>query len=296
MNAVTNEHLASMELVDAPTQKPATSSALALHTPHRPFERMLVAAQSGIGLDQIEKMMELEERWEKREAEKAYNESLSAFKSAHIKITKTRLVDFNNSKGGRTTYKHATLDDVVSAVGPVLSEHGMSWSWFTEQQSNNMIAVTCVLRHRLGHSESVSLTAPPDNTGGKNTIQAIISTTTYLQRHTLKQICGVAEADEDDDGNGGMGAYSESEYGPPPSGSRLNLQEAMLKIDSCQTVDEVKASWGTIGAQAAKERNLGAHTALKEHVKDRLTQIRQAQAQADATSVTDVQAKEVAHA
>jgi len=295
MNAVTNEHLASMELVDAPAQKPTPSSALALHAPHRPFERMLVAAQSGIGLDQIEKMMELEERWEKREAEKAYNESLSAFKSAHIKITKTRLVDFPN-KVGRTTYKHATLDDVVSAVGPVLSEHGMSWSWFTEQQPNSMITVTCVLRHRLGHSEKVSLTAPPDNTGGKSTIQGIVSTTTYLQRHTLKQICGVAEADEDDDGNGGMGAYSEPEYEPPTSGSRLNLQEAMLQIDNCQTVDELQASWGLIGAQAAKERNLGAHAALKDHVKNRLNQIRQAQAQADAASVTDVQAKEVAHA
>lgn len=294
MNAVTNEHLASMELVDAPTQKPATSSALALHTPHRPFERMLVAAQSGIGLDQIEKMMELEERWEKREAEKAYNESLSAFKSAHIKITKTRLVDFNNSKGGRTTYKHATLDDVVSAVGPVLSEHGMSWSWFTEQQSNNMIAVTCVLRHRLGHSEKVSLISPPDNTGGKSPIQAIVSTTTYLQRHTLKQICGVAEADEDDDGTSGMGAYQEPVYEPVDGG--FNLQDGMFDIDNCQTEEQVQEMWKTYGAKAAREKNKYGHTILKEHVKNRLNQLRQSQAKADAASVTDVQAKEVAHA
>lgn len=63
--------------------------------------------------------------------------------------------------------------------------------------------MVCTLRHRLGHAESVQLTAQPDETGGKNAIQAIISTTTYLQRHTLKQITGVAEAGEDDDGQGG---------------------------------------------------------------------------------------------
>jgi hypothetical protein len=100
---------------------------------------------------------------------------------------------------------HAELDDVVQAVGPELSAHGFSRSWETSQAGRD-ITVTCKLRHRLGHSEKISLTAQPDETGGKNAIQAIISTTTYLQRHTLKQITGVAEAGEDDDGQGGAAA------------------------------------------------------------------------------------------
>lgn len=161
---------------------------------------MLSLMDRGASLEQIEKMMDLVERNEKREAEKAYNDSLAGFKSLNIKIVKRKVVDFTTQRG-RTTYKHAELDDVVQAVGPGLSEHGFAWSWKTKQEAGT-ITVACVLRHKLGHSEQVSLSADADTSGGKNGIQAIISTTTYLQRHTLKQICGVAESGDDDDGAG----------------------------------------------------------------------------------------------
>jgi hypothetical protein len=47
---------------------------------------------------------------------------------------------------------------------------------------------------------------PPDAGGAKNAIQARASTISYLERYTLKAICGVAEGGEDDDGNGGRAA------------------------------------------------------------------------------------------
>jgi hypothetical protein len=198
MNAITQAE--TLEL--APQQeRPARALAVADNS-HTGI--MLSLMDRGASLEQIEKMMDLVERNEKREAEKAYNESLAAFKSLNIKIVKRKVVDFTTQRG-RTTYKHAELDDVVQAVGPGLSEHGFAWSWKTKQEAGS-ITVACVLRHKLGHSEHVSLSADADASGGKNGIQAIISTTTYLQRHTLKQICGVAESGEDDDGAGEPGA------------------------------------------------------------------------------------------
>ena len=203
MNAVSQKEAAALELVpaanaaSAPTPGPLPTSLAA--------NFMLTLQERGAGLEQIEKMMDLLERNERHEAEKAYNEALAAFKAKDIRIVKHKLVDFLNNKGGRTSYKHAELDDVVRAVGPELSAHGFAWSWKTSQAGRD-ITVVCTLRHRLGHAETVQLTAQPDETGGKNAIQAIISTTTYLQRHTLKQITGVAEAGEDDDGQGGAAA------------------------------------------------------------------------------------------
>ena len=44
---------------------------------------------------------------------------------------------------------------------------------------------------------------PPDAGGAKNAIQARASTKSYLERYTLKAVCGVAEGGEDDDGSGG---------------------------------------------------------------------------------------------
>lgn len=192
MNAITQAEV--LELTPEP-ERPSRALAVADNS-HTGILMSLM--DRGASLEQIEKMMDLVERNEKREAEKAYNEALAAFKALNIKIVKRKVVDFTTQKG-RTTYKHAELDDVVQAVGPGLSANGFAWSWKTKQGAG-LITIACVLRHKLGHSEQVELQADADASGGKNGIQAIISTTTYLQRHTLKQICGVAEAGEDDDG------------------------------------------------------------------------------------------------
>lgn len=199
MNAVSKTEAAAIELMP-----PANvASAALIMSPAAHF--LLTLQERGVPPEQIEKLMDLWERGERREAEKAYNEALAAFQAKNIRIVKRKLVDFPGKSGGRTSYKHAELDDVVQAVGPELSAHGFAWSWKTHQAGRD-ITVACKLRHRLGHAETVQLTAQPDETGGKNAIQAIISTTTYLQRHTLKQITGVAEAGEDDDGQGGAAA------------------------------------------------------------------------------------------
>lgn len=203
MNAVSQKEAAALELVPAADAVPAPAPKALPTTLAANF--MLTLQERGAATDQIEKMMDLLERNERHEAEKAYNEALAAFKAKSIRIVKRKLVDFPGKSGGRTSYKHAELDDVVQAVGPELSAHGFAWSWKTHQAGRD-ITVVCKLRHRLGHADTVELTAQPDETGGKNAIQAIISTTTYLMRHTLKQITGVAEAGEDDDGQGGAAA------------------------------------------------------------------------------------------
>lgn len=190
----------STEIIEAP------QSAVAAHKDHvpanSPMGMMMAAMQQGISPEQISQMMDLQQRWEEREAEKAFNDALAAFKSEAVEIIKRREVDFTSQKG-RTHYKHAELSDVVEAVGPALSKHGFAWSWKTEQQSGT-IRVTCILKHRQGHSDSVGLEAAADATGNKNSIQAIASTITYLQRHTLKAITGVSEKGDDDDGRGSV--------------------------------------------------------------------------------------------
>jgi uncharacterized protein YyaL (SSP411 family) len=58
--------------------------------------------------------------------------------------------------------------------------------------------VTCVVSHRDGHFEETTLAAGRDESGNKNSIQAVGSTLTYLQRMTLKAALGLAASDDDD--------------------------------------------------------------------------------------------------
>lgn len=163
-----------------------------------PMDMLQMAVSQNADLDKLEKLMALQERWEANEARKAFTKALSEFKSQGVVIGKDKHVSFNTSKG-KTEYNHATLGNVCDIIGKSLSEFGLSYRWSTEQEEGK-IKVTCVLMHVLGHSESVSLQSGADDSGGKNSIQAIGSTVSYLQRYTLLAITGTATQEQDNDG------------------------------------------------------------------------------------------------
>ncbi len=165
-----------------------------------PMQMLQIAVEQNADLDKMTKLMDLQERWEANEAKKAFVVAINAFKADPPKLTRDKHVDFSTSKG-RTEYDHATLDQVSTVIGEALSKHGISHRWETSQ-TNGAIGVTCVLTHELGHSERVSLESQPDASGGKNAIQAIGSTVTYLQRYTLLAATGIAVQNGDDDGAG----------------------------------------------------------------------------------------------
>lgn len=176
-------------------QKPETAVAIT------PMQMLQIAVEQGADLDKLSKLMDLQERWEKNEARKAYVAALTAFKEHPPTVMKNKRASFGRSDS-KTEYEYATLAQVVDVIAPALSKHGLSHRWATEQSKEGGIAVTCWLTHQMGHSESVTLTANADTSGSKNSIQAIGSTVTYLQRYTLLAITGLAAVDQDDDGRG----------------------------------------------------------------------------------------------
>lgn len=175
---------------------------LAVSKPATPAEMVLYVMQNGGSIDQLERMLELQRKWEADEARKAYVADMAQFKLNPPTIVKDKHVSFKTDKG-RTEYDHATIGNVTNSIIGALAKHGFSHSWKTEQ-SGGQVIVTCTITHRLGHSESVTLQASPDATGGKNGIQSIISAQTYLQRHSLLAATGLATHDQqDDDGAAG---------------------------------------------------------------------------------------------
>lgn len=157
------------------------------------------AVANGSDLTKLEKLLELQERWETNEAKKSYHKAMAAFKANPPDIEKDKKVSFGNTK-----YSHATLANVVEKINAALSKHGLSASWMVNQ--NGTVSVTCKITHVQGHHEETTLSAPADNSGSKNSIQAIGSTITYLQRYTLLALTGLATHDMDDDGIAASGA------------------------------------------------------------------------------------------
>jgi hypothetical protein len=157
------------------------------------------AIAKGADLSQLRELLEIQKDYEANEARKAYNKAMAAFKANPPKIDKDRHVGYSTAKGSRVGYSHASLYNVVDKITAELSKYGLSSSWRTEQ-NNNQIKVSCRISHELGHFEETSLTADADNSGAKNSIQAIGSTVTYLQRYSLLSLTGLATYDQDNDG------------------------------------------------------------------------------------------------
>lgn len=167
-------------------------------TPPTPASVLMHVMSNGGSIEQIEKMLDVQLKWEANEARKAYVADMAAFKRNPPTIKKDKLVGYHTKEGDFVGYKHATLGNVTDAIVEGLAAHGFSHKWDVDQQGNS-VRVTCRITHRMGHSEDVSMSAAKDDSGRKNPIQQVASTITYLQRYTLLAATGLATHDQHDD-------------------------------------------------------------------------------------------------
>lgn len=185
------------DILDSMPDHPPANTALT--TSENPYMAMAMRAMDTGKVDQLDKLLDLQMRWDAEQARKAFVAAMADFKAeaGGITITKSKQVRFTTQKGV-TEYMHAELHDITRALVPVMARHGLSHRWVPEQAGKD-IKVTCVMTHRDGHSESVSMVAQADDSGGKNSIQSIASTKTYLERYTLLAATGIATGGEHDD-------------------------------------------------------------------------------------------------
>jgi hypothetical protein len=220
------------------------NGGLAVAVALTPVELLRIAVSQNADIEKLKQLMDLQERWEKNEARKAFVAAMKEFKTSPPVISKNKHVHF-----GQTDYNHATLDHVCDEVTKGLSAVGITHAWKVTQDKE-FITVICVLTHELGHSEATQLIGVPDNSGSKNSIQAIGSTVTYLQRYTLLAACGLA-ASNDNDGQGAGKPIIPAE----------ELEKNIKEISDAKTMDSLKflfkAAYGK--AEELNDRKAMAH-------------------------------------
>lgn len=163
-----------------------------------PMQLIARAQEANASIEHMEQLFRLQLQWEHNEAKKAFHKAVADFKTEAIDIVKNKQVKFETAKG-ITQYKHAELGQIVNTVVPLLSKYGLSHHW-EYAQNEGRVKVTCYLTHELGYEKSTSLESAPDESGGKNSIQAIASATSYLERYTFLAINGLASREQDNDG------------------------------------------------------------------------------------------------
>lgn len=232
MRTATMADITEVEAVEQPAaQTPAIQQTRAVATPvsATPADLVRYALESGADLDRLERLMKMQMEWEDREARKAFDAAMAEFKLNPPSIIKDKHVEFKTNSG-ITAYDHATIGNVVEKVVASLAAHGFSHRWIPRRIDGGLMSITCVIKHKLGHSEETTLEAGLDQSGGKNSIQAMSSTVTYLERYSLLAAVGLATKDQDDDdGRGSTQAKADGAW-----------MKWETQLTSAGTVDEVR--------------------------------------------------------
>lgn len=197
----------------------------------------LAMGRDDINVDQLTKLLDMQERWEANVARKAFFQAMADFKKEDIVVSK----DKDNKQYGS---KYTSIGELINTVTPLLAKHGLSAEFFLDQTAG--IKVGCGITHALGHSGEVKwMTVPVDNSGQKNPIQQIKSSVTYARILTFELATGTAskEGNADDDGNGSSGNKAAS---MPIDDFDYHLQriESAKEVNNLQTMfkDAYKAA------------------------------------------------------
>lgn len=242
-------------LAERTDEQSAVAPIAPTNNPVMDMIRQAVAA--GQPLEVIRELKTMAKELAEDAARRAFDAAMSDARAEIPVILKNRNVNYDHKDGnGKTSYRHEDLGEIARTVDPILSRHGLSYRFRTTSEPNSPVVVTCIVAHRGGHNEENTLSAGRDESGKKNSIQAIASTITYLQRYTLKAALGLAASDDDDGAKGDemegdliteeqsiqLGELLDSVADMIPGATRERQRKGFLKYMKIESLSDIKAA------------------------------------------------------
>lgn len=229
------------------------------------FERL--AKDPDVSVEKLRELVALQEHVMARQAEEAFWVAFAAMQGELPTINEDGAIVVDSVVRSR----YSTNEAIQEAIRPILQKHGFSLSFRNETKDANVVRVTGILAHRLGHKERDTFESKPDDGGKMNSIQRIGSTRSYGARYTtisLLNIVSRAKADRDDDGE----AAGQKEAPQPPNG--FDKWWSDMKAAAEKGAKALDATWG---ASRGEFKNYVHKYLKKEHaaLKERAMEIGQ---------------------
>lgn len=202
------------------------------------------AVQRGADVGVIERLVALQERMERNDAEKAFYEAKARIHAKIPRIHESGAIVIRNEVQSR----YAKYEDIDAVLRPLLDEEGFSLD-FDAKWDGDRLAMTGTLAHRKGHRETKSLPMPIDISGSKNKTQAIGSTVSYGRRYLVTMLLNLVTENQDDDGNGGGNQFITQSQADEITGMLKTLEElghpsrdSFLRWIGASAVAEIRAA------------------------------------------------------
>jgi len=219
-----------------------------------------VVLDPAVDVEKLERLLAVQERILDRNDKLAFNAAKGRIlkKLAGIQIVKRKSVSYEIEKGKpdkglREAFKYAPLEDIDKVLAPLLADEEMELTYSDEPTPDGRIMIRGRLKHLPGsHFEDSFMPAPLDTSGGKNNVQAVGSTNSYLRRYVACNVFNIVVVGDDDDGIGGpitdqqvveiLGKMKEAKAGPK-----------FLKYMRLQPVEDSGSPSQSISAMLARD-------------------------------------------
>jgi len=188
------------------------------------------AKDSSIDINKLERLMSLRTELEADQRRIEFNAAMTAAQAEIEPVVRKKANE-------QTRSKYATLEAIHQMVVPVVTKHGFSMTFGTEDSKiEGHYRIVCQLSHRSGHSERYTADIPIDRAGlkgndNKTATHAFGSTMSYGRRYLTLLIFNVATMD-DNDGN----RPKTNSTKPPPA-------KVVAAIKKCASVDSIDKLW-----------------------------------------------------
>ena len=194
-----------------------------------------LAADPNVDIEKLQKIIEMKNREEDREAEQAFNADM-------VKAQEEIKIVLKNQKNTQTQSEYADLCAIIASAKPIYTKHGFALSFYPGEAPEGYVRVMVDIMHRDGHSKTRYYDSAVDMAGiagktNKTKIHGEASSFTYGRRYLTASTFNIPTGD--DDGNSGGGKLFVD--GP-------DLKE--IKSVGKKVVTDENAFFGLVGAES----------------------------------------------
>ncbi len=159
-------------------------------TPDSPAAMLTAAIEKGIDAQGIKTLAEVFEHMQAKNAEREFNEALSAFQAECPIILKKKEIDFPTKSGGTFRSHYAEMDTIIDDTRELRGKYGFSHS-FDREVTDKQIRVVCILRHRGGHQTSTPFAVPLPKDNKLSEAHAVAGAVTFCERYAFRGALGI---------------------------------------------------------------------------------------------------------
>lgn len=167
------------------------TTALQTVEPTNPLAILAAAVERGADPEQLDKLLALQERFERNEAAKAFSDALAEFQRLCPPVVKSREAGTGNFK-----YAYAGYEDVWKVAGPYLADLGISVSFSTDQQDKGILGTIFVRKGIHEVSRTMYLPLPGMRVNDSQQYGAAVK---YVKRYLLEAALNIVTQGEPED-------------------------------------------------------------------------------------------------